>query len=295
MGECISCQTPLNMLRPDIKDYEYGVVWKSQLVMCKKCGLVTHEPQIEPKEISSLYPSTYLAHTASSGSKSIYGFLKQRLAKHTLNKLAKKIPKDGVFLEVGCGNAHLLKRLSEARKDISVVGVDIEDVKKPELHQFTFHHGQLEEVDIPAKSIDVIYCSNLIEHVPDPRVFLQKCLAILKPGGLLYGVTPNHLSLDRYIFRKYWAGYHYPRHTFVFNHKNLKHLMQKQGFNRVSIKGSYAFWYLSLANRFVDLPGTKKRGIMFAAITGLFFPFDLLVNLFRCHGSMAFQGRKLTE
>jgi len=161
-----------------------------------------------------------------------------------------------------------------------------------DLPHFTFLHGQLEEVDIPEESVDMIYCSNLIEHLADPTLFLTRGLRMLKPGGLLYGVTPDHLSVDRYLFGKYWAGYHYPRHTFVFNHRNLPMLFEKIGFLKVQTKGSCSFWYLSLANRLLKLPGLKKRGLGFAAVTALFLPLDLMLNLFTCHGSMTFTAQK---
>jgi ubiquinone/menaquinone biosynthesis C-methylase UbiE len=160
------------------------------------------------------------------------------------------------------------------------------------LPRFKFYKGQLENIDFGGRRFDVIYCSNLLEHVPDPFVFLRKCAALLHRGGVIYGVTPDHLSLDRYMMGRYWAGYHYPRHTFVFNHSNIGPILSKCGFERVRLRGSYSFWYLSFANRLVALPGAKKRGLAFAAVTALFLPLDLLINLFRCHGSMRFVAHR---
>jgi hypothetical protein len=111
---------------------------------------------------------------------------------------------------------------------------------------------------------------------------------------VIVGITPDHLSLDRYLFGRYWAGYHYPRHTFVFNHRNIRTVLASAGFAVVRITGAHAYWYLSLANLLVELPGTKKRGLAFGAITALFGPFDLLINLFRVHGSMTFVGQRAT-
>jgi hypothetical protein len=47
--------------------------------------------------------------------------------------------------------------------------------------------------------------------------------------------------------------------------------------------GSHAYWYLSLANLLLERPGTRKRGLAFAAITGQFAPPDLLIDRFRVH------------
>ena len=289
---CILCDVECALFSEDVSDFEYGVEHVSALVMCPKCGLVTHDPPIGPNEVPGLYPENYLAHSAgSSGGKSIYAKLKKVLAKRAARQIVARIPQNGVFLEVGCGNCHLIKMLAELRPDISFIGVDIEKVDVGDLPRFTFVHGQFETSEVSPNSADLIYCSNLIEHVPDPRKFLAKCTESLKHGGTLHGVTPNHLSLDRFVFGKHWAGYHYPRHIFVFNHRNLKKLLENQGFVVSRITGSYSFWYLSLANRFLTLPGSKKRGLAFAAVTAAFLPIDLLLNMFTCHGSMTFVAK----
>ena len=195
------------------------------------------------------------------------------------------------MLEVGCGNCHFLMALSILRPDVSYLGLDIENVDsraKQKIKNFRFIHGQFETSYIKPNSVDLIYFSNLIEHVENPITFLKKCRVSLNEKGRIYGVTPNHLSLDRFIFGKYWAGYHYPRHTYIYNHVNLKMLFEKTGFYNHNISGSYSFWYLSFANKLLKLPGLKKRGIFFAIITGMFYPLDLFINIFRPHGSLSF-------
>ena len=289
---CINCSAPLAPLLDDIRDWEYGVAWSSRLVECEKCGLVTHDPPVRSDQIELLYPSNYLAHSAASRTKSIYGQLKTFLGKLGARGVSRQIPQGGSCLEVGCGNGSFLRVLTSVRPDIAVAGVDITDVGVSGVPSFTFYQGQLEQVDFGERRFDVVYCSNLIEHVPDPFLFLRKVAQILKPGGVIYGVTPDHLSVDRYLFRRYWAGYHYPRHTFVFNHDNIRQILEKCGYQVVRVGGSYGFWYTSLANRFIELPGTKPRGLLFAAVTACFLPFDLAVNRFRCQGSMTFIARR---
>lgn len=301
MSACVLCgvgatpgdRPPLAPLIRDIKDYEYGVPWQSELWACASCGLVVQEPRVAPADIPKLYPSTYLAHSGSSRTRGIYGQLKSILGRRAAGLLARHVPQDGRVVEIGCGNGKFLSVLHGLRPDIRLAGVDIEDVNITDLPGFTFYHGQLEEVAIEPSSFDAVYCSNLIEHVPDPLTFLKKCHEVLKSGGVIIGITPDHLSLDRYVFGRYWAGYHYPRHTFIFNHRNIRAVLNNAGFEVIQIKGSHAYWYLSLANLVLELPGTRKRGLAFAAITGLFAPLDLLINRFRVHGSMTFIGRRV--
>jgi SAM-dependent methyltransferase len=282
-------------LRPlvrGIRDYEYGVPWRSELWACARCGLVAQEPRVTAADIEQLYPRTYLAHSSGSRGRGVYGWLKSVLARREARLLARHVPPQGGVIEIGCGNGKFLSVLHEIRPDIRLAGVDIEEVGITGLPGFTFHHGQLEELAIAPAAFDAVYCSNLIEHVPDPRRFLHKCREILKPGGVIVGITPDHLSLDRYLFGRYWAGYHYPRHTFVFDHCNIRTLLEATGFEVAGVEGGHAYWFLSLANLLIELPGTKKRGLAFGVITALFAPLDFLVNRFRVHGSMTFIGRR---
>lgn len=287
---CRHCAGAVAAFIDRIEDWEYGVAWRSRLVMCRRCGLVTQDPPVRADEIERLYPRDYMAHTPASRSRSVYGRLKEVLGRRSARVVARHVPAGGSCLEVGCGNGAFLALLGEARPDVELAGVDIVDLGVA-LPRFTFYRGQLEEIDFRGRRFDAVYCSNLIEHVPDPFVFLRKCAALLRPGGVIHGVTPDHLSLDRYLMGRYWAGYHYPRHTFIFNHRNLGEILAKAGFDGVRIRGSYSFWYLSFANRLVEHPGRRKRGFLFAAVTALFLPLDLAINLFRCHGSMRFVAR----
>jgi SAM-dependent methyltransferase len=289
MTACVICGSETRRYRDEIEDYEYGVPWKSALQRCPDCGLICQSPPVRPDEIPGLYPENYLAHSAASKSRSVYGWLKGILARRTARKLTRRLPTRSRLLEIGCGNGAFLKTIGEVRGDVDRVGIDIKRIEM-DAPGVEFHEGQLETIDLPAASLDLIYCSNLIEHVPDPVVFLDRCFELLKPGGILYGITPNHASLDRWIFGRYWGGYHYPRHTFVFDHSNLEQLLHRCGFGAVKLSGGYGFWYVSLTNRFLGRAGS--RGFLFAAVTAAFLPLDWAINGFRPHGSMTFVARR---
>ncbi len=288
--KCVSCDGELRTFYSDIRDYEYRVQWSSHLVICSSCGLVTHSPPLQQDDIPLLYPETYHAYTGGAVGKGLYWKLRNALARFTLRGLLPFLPAGARFVEVGCGNGSFLRLLSEARPDVELHGVDIVDTGIDGIPNFTFHKGMLETAPLEEHGYDVVYFNNLIEHVPDPFAFLAKCRRILRPGGIIYGNTPDHLSVDRYIFGKYWAGYHYPRHTFIFNHENIVDIFHQSGFRDVKLRGSYAFWSLSLRNMFAEGHGPKKRGISHAAITLALLPFDLILNRFRCHGAMTFSA-----
>lgn len=57
-----------------------------------------------------------------------------------------------------------------------------------------------EENPYPDASFDLVYSSNVLEHVRDPQAVLSESLRVLKPGGDLLFVVPNYGS--------WWEGHY---------------------------------------------------------------------------------------
>jgi SAM-dependent methyltransferase len=62
----------------------------------------------------------------------------------------------------------------------------------------------------PNASMDVVYSSHFIEHVPRPRVapLLAECRRVLKPGGLLRLVVPDLLEMSTRYVQSRQLGHH---------------------------------------------------------------------------------------
>jgi SAM-dependent methyltransferase len=77
-------------------------------------------------------------------------------------------------------------------------------------------------IDIPEpdQSFDVILCSEVFEHVPDPTKALDEFMRLLKPGGKLILTAPFaslvHFAPYHYCtgFSRYWYEYHLARCEF---------------------------------------------------------------------------------
>jgi len=288
---CFVCGSKFEPIYNKIMDYEYGVQRNSVLLICTQCGLVAQSPPVSNEDLEDLYPVNYAAHRVDINARGLYNFLKKKLFSRHARRIASLIPLNGSVLEIGCGNGQLLSEIKKNRPDIQLVGVDI---FKPysSSSDFIFHLGQIEDVQLSENSFDLIYNSNLIEHVVSPVNFLRRSYSLLKQGGILYGVTPNHSSLDRFLFTNFWGGYHYPRHTYIFNHRNIVQLLRSAGFVDFSVKGGYSFWSVSFFNVFIKSHAEKQRGIGFFLIALAFLPVDFFLGLFYPHGSMTFISRK---
>ena len=98
---------------------------------------------------------------------------------------------------------------------------------------------------------DLIIMSQILEHLRDPVVALESLRTKLAPGGFLLLETPHRGGLDYLLFRKrYWGGYHLPRHFHLFTKDSLAQTAKRVGY-RVERQGSLpspGFWIMSLRN-----------------------------------------------
>jgi 2-polyprenyl-3-methyl-5-hydroxy-6-metoxy-1,4-benzoquinol methylase len=115
----------------------------------------------------------------------------RRIAEYIESKIPKKTK---LILDIGCGNAWVAKRF--CKKGFNVISMDIShtNVKKAlENYPFENHFGIVADVfNLPFKKniVDCIISSEVIEHVTNPKLFVENLFRILKPEGALIITTP---------------------------------------------------------------------------------------------------------
>ncbi len=143
-------------------------------------------------------------------------------------------------LDIGCGDGRLLDRLAEQGvPPENLYGVELSPKVVDELDRKGYHgyEGRVEELSLPANHFDLILTCQVIEHVSDPAEMFQAVNRILAPGGIFIVETPNTDCLDARIFRKrYWGGYHFPRHWNLFNRKSIARLGKDSGLETVTVE-----------------------------------------------------------
>ena len=111
------------------------------------------------------------------------------------------------LLDVGCGTGAFLERAQKAGflcEGIEIckplADIAVRNVGCP------VHIGLLSGLDLTECSFDVITMYDLIEHLPEPASDLRKVHKWLKPGGILFVLTPNDDALLRRIARLVFHG-----------------------------------------------------------------------------------------
>ncbi|MFN8368772.1 MAG: methyltransferase domain-containing protein [Candidatus Kapaibacterium sp.] len=97
-------------------------------------------------------------------------------------------------LDVGCGRAWVARELCP--KGVFVCSMDISPVnpqKALKKYPYANHAGLVAdafELPFADGAWDCIIASEIIEHVPNPKAFVEELLRVLKPGGTLVLSTP---------------------------------------------------------------------------------------------------------
>jgi 2-polyprenyl-3-methyl-5-hydroxy-6-metoxy-1,4-benzoquinol methylase len=101
------------------------------------------------------------------------------------------IPGDALVLEVGCGTGQLSLFLASA--DRTVIGADLSRPSLLLARDAALRYGaaaQFVETDLRAPGLrrgafDVVICSGVLHHTPDPRSSFAAVATLARPGGVL--------------------------------------------------------------------------------------------------------------
>jgi ubiquinone/menaquinone biosynthesis C-methylase UbiE len=106
-------------------------------------------------------------------------------------------PTDRV-LEVGCGAGHLLARLPAGR----AVGVDLSESLLARAgarlgRRAALAQGDAGGLPFAADTFERVYCSEVLEHLVDPRRAVAEIARVLRPRGVAVLSVPNEAVINR--------------------------------------------------------------------------------------------------
>ena len=243
-------------------DFEYHTTREEiSYSQCRGCKLIFPQGIPSVSALPVIYPPTYYSFKETDKPSKIVMAVRTWMAKQKGTFYKEMVPKDAAqVLDIGCGDGRLLDVLKHScPKGWLYSGIDWSEtaIERLKIKGYDGRSGNISQIDLSDwdEKFDLVIMHQLIEHVSDPRETLEKVKNLLNVGGVLSIETPDHEAWDFYLFKKrFWWGYHIPRHFYVFNKSNFTKLAHSVGFEVVSTKSlvNPVGWIHSIRGFFED-------------------------------------------
>jgi 2-polyprenyl-3-methyl-5-hydroxy-6-metoxy-1,4-benzoquinol methylase len=249
------------------------------LIECD-CGLVITSPRPAPDELGEYYPATYYSYVPKAPTRGsqvraklraykcgyppgdgLVGRLFWQTAATLLgNFFLFYLPYRGPgksLLEVGCGTGADLDWARERGWDVHGLELNESAVEFAKKRGLDVHCSTFENANLSADSFDCIIMSQVLEHLYSPRLALQRCHQLLRPGGLLLIAVPKFDSWTRHALGNFWNNLQFPIHLYHFNQPVLERMVHEAGFQIRQVRLSF-----KLLNLFHALKTMKQFHIL---------------------------------
>lgn len=164
--------------------------------------------------------------------------------------ILKQLAPNSNVIHVGCTNSPntierwnnetlLHKRLCDRARSIgaNVIGIDIDDeainllqskmpneiIINADAHKLSAYFGN-------NRRFDLIIAGDVIEHLPNPGIFLQSCDNVLSTDGKIIITTSNAFSIVRFVKSLLFHEAVHNEHTAYYSHKTLGRLLKMYDF-----------------------------------------------------------------
>ncbi len=125
----------------------------------------------------------------------------ERLSEWLWPYLKAYVPKMGTVVEVGCGRGQSIKEILDISPELECTGIDFSakaiELSKEEHPGVTFVQADFDKRQQQIRVYDFVLCSQTLEHVDNPQLFIGNLKASVKRGGTLIITVPwPRSSLD---------------------------------------------------------------------------------------------------
>ncbi len=230
-----------------------------RLVNCPVCDLVYASPAPSPEALAA----AYAAASFDSAEEAVFA---ARTYGVEIGRLLPLLRKRGAALDIGTGEGAFLAELVRLGFG-EVFGVEPSqapiEAAPPELRPLIIQ-GVFDADVRPRESLDLITCSQTIEHVPDPLQLVRDAHELLAPGGLFVIVCHDRRApVNRLL------GLRSPiidvEHLQIFSPTSISELLRRGGIRQVGrgvIRNRYPIRYWTRLSPLPDGPQAKLDALL---------------------------------
>lgn len=200
------------------------------LLRCDACShtWLGHPPS--PDELVFYYGPEYHESIGTTGEKTTWRWRRQL-------GVISRFRTGGAILDIGCSSGGFLAYLRGGPWQLFGIEASEETADKARLATGgRIISGDVVDADLEPGSFDVITCSDVMEHLYEPRPVFERVSAWLKPGGIFYVFVPNIGSWESRLFGPHWYGLDLPRHLHHYSAPSLRALANASGLNTVTVE-----------------------------------------------------------
>ncbi|HXF63753.1 MAG TPA: methyltransferase domain-containing protein [Caldilineaceae bacterium] len=194
---------------------------------------------------------------------SLHYSLRRYFIDHFMDRVAAQLPVGSRVLDLGGHKKVKRGAFDIGRYDLHVLYANLTADKSPDLQ------ADAAALPLPTATFDVVICTELLEHVPEPRRVLAEATRVLRPGGTLVITAPflYPIHADPYDFGRYTETY-------------WRYLLAELGFTQVQVEAQGLLFaaaanMLKLTANQVRLPGPVGRLLRGLALVGLVAPLQM--------------------
>ena len=202
----------------------------------KSCELQFAHPQLDDQALGRAYETYYYPTNGNNT------HLLENSTEHTVQQLFRAIKPASIslagrrVLDYGCGTGTLLRAAANA--GAQAVGIEQSAAARDTIAKAGFAEAFKDLDDLlrkdPNIAFDVIFLSDVIEHLRRPWDELREVGKLLAPGGSVVLTTPNSESLRARLSGKDWDQRQNPTHFYYFTPATLTLVLREAGFQQVT-------------------------------------------------------------
>jgi len=199
------------------------------LLRCSGCSHTWVGNPPTPEEMITYYSSEYHEAVGCTGEKTSWRWERQL-------RVISRFRTGGAILDIGCSSGGFLAHLRGGPWQLFGIEASEESAERARLTTGgQIVSGDVADADLEPNQFDVITCSDVLEHLYDPRATFDRVSHWLKPGGIFYVFVPNISSWEARMFGSNWYGLDLPRHLHHFSSESLKTLAARAGLQTVFV------------------------------------------------------------